>query len=185
MTTTKGWQASFFNLLKHSAGMWEYWLWQALCAVSFVSERGCLHFEGSRWKLYSICGRIIRWSIVLLMEVENELCSRCIIFYHGSNRNISNIQILTRAVPHAKGVCLLIYEHTYTPVLGGEVLISGIMAFSCAGLQPLEQRFLMRCQRSWWRVYFESLMNIASPKFQLWRPEKPTFFFMEINKRSR
>lgn len=48
MTSTKGWQASFFNLLKHYAGTWEYWLWQALCAVSFVSERGCLHFEKSQ-----------------------------------------------------------------------------------------------------------------------------------------
>lgn len=142
MTTTKGWQASFFNLLKHYAGTWEYWLWQALCAVSFVSERGCLHFEESQWKLYSICGRIIRWSIVLLMEVENELCSRCIIFYHGRNRNISNIQMLTHAVPHSKwGVGLLIYEHTYILVLGGVVLISVIMAWDCAGLQPLEQRF--------------------------------------------
>lgn len=45
MTTRKGWHASFFSLLKHYASMWEYWLWQALCTVSFVSERGCLHFE--------------------------------------------------------------------------------------------------------------------------------------------
>lgn len=48
MTAMKGWQASFFNLLKHYAGTWEYWLWQALCAVSFVTERGCLHFEESQ-----------------------------------------------------------------------------------------------------------------------------------------
>lgn len=119
VTTRKGWQAPFFNLLKHCASTWEYWLWQALCAVSFVSERGCLHFEESQWKLYSICGRIIRWSIiVLLLEVENELCPRYIIFYRGSKRSISNIQMLTRAAAHAQGVCLLMYEHTYIPVLG-------------------------------------------------------------------
>lgn len=126
MTTTKGWQASFFNLLKHYAGTWECWLWQALCAVSFVRERACLHFEASQWKLYSICGRIIRWSVVLLMEVENELCSRCIIFYHGSNRSISNVQMLLWAVLHTKGLCLLIYEHMYILALGGAVLISSL-----------------------------------------------------------
>lgn len=110
MTTSKVWQASFFNLLRHYASMWEYWLWQVLCALSFVSERGCLHFKQSQWKLYSICSRIIRWSIVLLLEVENELCSRCIILYLRSSR--SNIQMLTRAVPHTEGVCLLMCEHT-------------------------------------------------------------------------
>lgn len=142
MTTRKGWQAPFFNLLKRYGSMWEYWLRQALCAVSFVSERGCLHFEESQWKLYSICGRIIRWSIVVLLEVENELCSRCVIFYRGSNRNISNIEMLTCAVPHAQGVCWLVCEHTYIPVLGGGQFRSGIMALCCAGLQPPEQRLL-------------------------------------------
>lgn len=60
------------------------------------------------------------------MEIENELCSMCIIFYHGSNRSISNVQMLICAVPHTKGLCLLIHEDMHIPVLGGAVLISGL-----------------------------------------------------------
>lgn len=167
MTTSKVWQTSFFNLLKHYASMWEYWLWQALFAVSFVSERNCLHFKQSQRKLYSICGRIIRWSIVLLLEVENELCSRRIILYIRSSRSISNIQMLTRAVPHAEGVCLLLYDHTHIYTCPGRGRIQlwhhSLQLCRCPASRA---EVPVRHQRSRWRVYFESLRNIHLPKFQ-------------------
>lgn len=179
MTTRKGWQASFLNLLKHYTSVWEYWLCQALCAVSFVSERGCLHFEESQWKLYSICGRIIRWSIVLLLQVENELCSRCIIFYRRSNRSISNVQILTWAVPHAQDVCLLMCEHTYIPLLGGGEYSSGTMAFSRGSYEASK----VRMKSLFWKLEEYSSTQISVRGTSEYYSFVFFFFFMEINQK--
>lgn len=146
-----------------------------------MSERGCLHFNESQWNLYSIYGRIIRWSIVLLLEVENELCSRCIIFYHWSNR--SNIQMLTRAVPHTQDVYVLMCEHMCVPVLWGAEFSfwhHGLWVCRCpaSGVEvPITH------QRLWWVVYFESLRKIPPPKFQLQGPPKSTIFLMKKKQR--